>query len=412
MKEEIFVEKIRAQGGTPYIVGGWVRDFIRQAMPKDKDYMVTGLNENDFLKIFPMAKPVGKSFPVFLLKIDAKISEVALARRDIKVGSGYRGFSIIANAEVSLEEDLYRRDTTINSMALELPQKILHDPYNGKIAIKQRKIIAVSEHFIEDPVRSLRAARQAAEFDFSIDSGTYKYMQLTKNELKKEPAERILAELNRALKTNKPSIFFRSLQQADLLTVTFPEIARLIGKTQPKEFHPEGDAFEHTMLVLDEVAKITNSVRARFCALVHDLGKGLTPKQMEPHHYGHEITGITVLDSWNKRMIMPRDWLQAGKFVIKEHMRAPRLSKPAKILNLLLAINKEKITTDEFNAVILADNHSLPDYLVKADEFIKILNKISGSDAPQNLCGKQIAEWLHARRLTVLKSLISVTKTS
>lgn len=412
MKEEIFVEKIRAQGGTPYIVGGWVRDIIRQAVPKDKDYMVTGLNENDFLKIFPMAKPVGKSFPVFLLEIDDKISEVALARRDIKIGSGYRGFNIVTNANVSLEEDLYRRDTTINSMALELPQKILHDPYGGGIAIKQGKIIAVSEHFIEDPVRSLRAARQAAEFNFSIDSGTYKYMQLTKNELQKEPAERILAELNRALKTNKPSIFFRSLQQADLLTVTFPEIARLIGKTQPKEFHPEGDAFEHTMLVLDEVAKKTSSVRARFCALVHDLGKGLTPKQMEPHHYGHELTGIAVLDSWNKRMTMPRDWLQAGKFVIKEHMRAPRLGKIAKILNLLLAINKEKITTDEFNAVILADNRLLPIYLAKADEFIKILNKISGSNAPSNLCGKQIADWLYARRLATLKALISAAKSS
>lgn len=411
MQEKEFVEKVRGAGGTPYIVGGFVRDSVRGASPHDKDYMVTGLTEAALVELFPEAQRVGRSFPVFLVDIDGVNSEVALARRELKCGTGYRGFTVDASATVTLADDLYRRDTTMNSMAFELPEGTLHDPYNGQQAIIEREIVAVSEHFTEDPVRSLRAARQAAEFGFSIAPATYDYMRACREELAKEPSERIFSELRRALAAPKPSVFFRALRAAGLLEVTFPELNMLIGKTQPVEFHPEGDAFEHTMLVVDMVAGQTDSLLARFCGLVHDLGKGLTPKSMEPHHYGHEMRGAEVLAAWNRRMTLPHDWLLAGKFVISEHMRAPRLGKLPKRLDLLLAIDKSRLTVAEFNAVILADNHELPVYLTYAAEFIAELKKITGRDAPSRLVGPQIAEWIRARQLALLRGLIAAKRT-
>lgn len=410
MQEKEFVEKVRDAGGTPYIVGGFVRDSVRGAQPHDKDYMVTGLTERALTELFPDAQRVGRSFPVFLVDIDGVKSEVALARREEKCGTGYRGFTVDASATVTLEADLYRRDTTMNSMAFELPDLTLHDPFDGQRAILAREIVAVSEHFTEDPVRSLRAARQAAEFGFSIAPATYDYMRACREELAKEPTERIFSELRRALAAPKPSIFFRAMRAAGLLEVTFPELAMLIGKTQPVEFHPEGDAFEHTMLVVDMVAGQTESLLARFCGLVHDLGKGLTPKSMEPHHYGHELRGQDVLAAWNRRMTLPHDWLSAGRFVIAEHMRAPRLGKLPKRLDLLLAIDKSRLTVAEFNAVILADNHELPVYLTYAAEFIAELKKITGRDAPSRLVGPQIAEWIRARQLALLRGLIAAKR--
>lgn len=405
MTEAEFVNRLRNIKARVFIVGGWVRDYLRGQQPHDKDYMVAGITETDFQKIFPLARKAGKAFPVYLMMIDGKTCEVAFARKEKKTGQGYLGFSIDADAKVTPAEDLYRRDTTMNSIAMELPDKTIYDPYNGKAAIKAREIRAVSAHFIEDPVRALRASRQAAELDFTISDTTYEYMHKCQKELASEPAERKFNELRRALKAKQPSVFFRALHKADLLTATFPEIADLIGKTQPKEFHPEGDAFEHTMLVLDTVAAATYSLIARFCALTHDLGKGKTSQAMLPHHYGHELTGLTVLQAWNQRMTLPKDWLQASSFVISQHMRAPRLSKAAKIVDLLMAIDKSVLSIAEFNAVILADHHSLPEYLTRAAEILPKLKAINGTQAPADLTGRKIGEWLRTTRITTLKAM-------
>ena len=406
LTEHEFTEKMNQAGGKAYIVGGWVRDSLRGVAAHDKDYMVAGITEMAFVDIFPQAQKVGRSFPVFLLMIDDKKCEIAFARKEQKTGEGYRGFAIVYDPQVTVEEDLYRRDTAMNSMAMELPGLQLHDPYGGADDVRRQQIRAVSAHFCEDPVRALRAARQAAEFGFTITEETYRYMQACREELAAEPVERLYYELRRALAAARPSLFFRALARAELLTVTFPEVAALIGKKQPAAFHPEGDAFAHTMLVLDTVAVETDSLLARFCALVHDLGKGTTPQSMEPHHYGHEQRGQEVLHQWNARMTLPRDWLQGGTFVIREHMRAPRLGKAPKIVDLLLSLEHSVLTVPEFQAVIRADHHSLPYYLEHAEVFLQAMKQINGRDCPPGLMGKQIGEWLRNQQLVIYRKVL------
>ena len=174
--EQCFTEKLNQAGARAYIVGGWVRDRLRGVTPHDKDYMVAGITERTFMELFPQAQKVGRSFPVFLLTIDGRKCEIAFARKELKTGEGYRGFAIVYDPQVSVEDDLYRRDTAMNSMAMELPELQLHDPYGGADDVRQQRIRAVSAHFCEDPVRALRAARQAAEVGFTITEETYRYM--------------------------------------------------------------------------------------------------------------------------------------------------------------------------------------------------------------------------------------------
>lgn len=402
MTETEFVRKMKNIGVETYIVGGWVRDHLRGSKAKDKDYLLCGCLEEDFQSLFPTAEKVGKSFPVYLLKIDDERCEVAFARREKKQGTGYRGFEVEYDASITVEDDLYRRDTTMNSIAIRLTDGKIIDPYGGRADIEAGRIRAVSKHFCDDPVRALRAARQAAELGFEIEEETYMYMKACSREMKKEPVERFLEELRKALATEKPSVFFRSLKRADLLKITFPELAALIGKSQPKDFHPEGDAFEHTMLILDKVSANTASITARFAGLAHDLGKGETQKEMLPHHYGHEIRGLEVLQLWDNRMTMPKEWIKAASFVIKEHMRAPRLEKVGKIANLLLSITKSGLSIEEFNIIIRADHGSLPAYLEKGRLLIREMNKVSGREAPENLSGKAIGEWLMRKRVEIL----------
>jgi len=407
LTEVAFAAQVRALGGRAFIVGGWVRDQLRGVTAHDKDYMVSGLVEAAFQRTFPTAHKVGKAFPVYLLTIDGVQAEVAFARKERKIGQGYKGFATAYDPTVTVEEDLWRRDTTMNAMALELlPDGTrLLDPFHGREAVAARRISAVSEHFRDDPVRALRAARQAAAFGFSIDAVTYGYMRDCQQEVAAEPPERLLGELERALRTERPSIFFRALARADLLRVTFPELAALIGKTQPVAFHPEGDAFAHTLLIVDAVAAVTANVPARFAALVHDLGKGVTPPEMLPHHYGHEAKGLAVLAAWNDRMTLPVKWLQAARFVMREHMRAPVLTKPGKITALLLAIDKQRavLSVADFLAIIQADHHGLPDYLAAAEEIIPRLHTVTGRDCPPGLRGPAIGQWLFAAQCKIFQ---------
>ena len=367
MQEQEFVEKVRRCGGRVFIVGGWVRDKLRGAVPKDKDYVISGMSESLFCQAFPEAVKVGKSFPVYLLPVGGQDCEIAFARTERKTGAGYRGFAVSYDESVTIEEDLYRRDTTMNSMAIELPEDQLIDPYGGQLDVERRLICATSHHFCEDPVRALRAARQAAELDFAIDVQTLEQMKFCAVELLAEPPERLFQELVRALSAARPALFFIMLEKAGLLKVVFPELHALRGQSQPEEFHPEGDAFVHTLQVLEQTSTMTEDLLVRFGALVHDLGKGLTPKHVLPHHYGHEHGGLVALASWAKRMTFPRRWLQAAEFIIVEHMRAARLKKTGKIVELLLKAAKNPIGIAGLKAIVLADHKSLPFYLEQAE---------------------------------------------
>ncbi|MCI6159528.1 MAG: HD domain-containing protein [Selenomonadaceae bacterium] len=410
MLEPNFVQDIAELGGRCFLVGGWVRDHIRGVPAHDKDYMVSGVAAEAFEQTFPKAKKVGKAFPVYLVEIDGRSSEVAFARIEKKTGPGYTGFSVDASPKVTLLEDLCRRDTTMNAMAIELipaegrMEHRLWDPYGGQGDIAAKTIRAVSAHFCEDPVRALRAARQAAQFGFSITEDTYALMRKCRDELCGEPSERIQGELSRALETRRPSVFFRALQRAGLLEVTFPEIHALIGKTQPAAFHPEGDAFEHTMLVLDTVSAGSRDKLVRFCALTHDLGKGVTPSSMLPHHYGHEEKGVTVLEAWNRRMTLPRDWRKAARFVITEHMRAGRLKHPGKIVRLLLSIESAGLTVDGFRTIVRADHHGLPYYLEHATEIVAALHAVRGDNHPDGMRGPAVGDWVLSRRIARFKA--------
>ena len=406
MREEEFVKAVEGAGGTVYLVGGWVRDHLRGATPRDKDFVITGLEREAFAELFPAASLIGHAFPVYLVEIDGVRSEVSFARRERKSGHGYRGFAVDFGAEVTIEDDLFRRDTRINSMAYRLPAMELIDPYGGRGDLAHRLIRATSHHFSEDPVRALRAARQAAELGFVIDDGTRTLMADCAAELGEEPTERIVHELSRALAAPQPSLFFEALAHASLLESVFPEIFALKGKTQPPEYHPEGDAYCHTMQIVDVVARETQTLEARFAALVHDIGKGKTPEEMLPHHYGHEQRGLLVLDAWNKRMTLPKSWLMAARFVIKEHMRAPLLKKTGKIADLLLAVEKSGLSFADFRRIICADHGTLPYYLVHGEELLRKMLQVRGTEAPPELRGADVGKWLREERVRRLAQLL------
>ncbi len=406
MREEQFVKAVEGAGGTVYLVGGWVRDHLRGATPRDKDFVITGLEREAFAELFPAASLIGHAFPVYLVEIDGVRSEVSFARRERKSGHGYRGFAVDFGAEVTIEDDLFRRDTRINSMAYRLPAMELIDPYGGRGDLAHRLIRATSHHFSEDPVRALRAARQAAELGFVIDEGTQVLMADCAAELEEEPTERIVHELSRALAAPQPSLFFEALAHASLLELVFPEIFALKGKTQPPQYHPEGDAYCHTMQIVDVVARKTQTIEARFAALVHDIGKGQTPEEMLPHHYGHEQRGILVLDAWNERMTLPKSWLMAARFVIKEHMRAPLLKKTGKIADLLLAVEKSGLSFADFRRIICADHGTLPYYLVHGEELLRKMLQVRGTEAPSELRGADVGKWLREERVRRLAQLL------
>jgi tRNA nucleotidyltransferase (CCA-adding enzyme) len=401
MKELDFAKKVNEIGGTAYLVGGAVRDKFRGVPAHDKDYCITGVKDSIFAENFPNALKFGKSFPVYGVNIDGKNCEVALARTEKKVGAGYRGFKVNFNSEIKIEQDLYRRDTTINAMAIDILREELIDPFGGREDVANKKIRAVSEHFIEDPVRALRAARQSAQFNFEITPETLHAMNLCAFELKDEPGERIFAELENALKTDKPSIFFRNLERAGILEVTFPEIAHLIGKIQSPEFHPEGDAYEHTLQIVDEVASVNSKPVIRFAALVHDLGKGKTPENELPHHYQHETRGLEVLEEMSERIHLPTDWKKIAEFVISEHMRAPVMTRSSKIVDFLIALHKSKISVEDFNDIINFDHHGLPSHLVNAKIILAELLKVSGKNAPPELTGSEIGNWIRNERIKI-----------
>ena len=406
MREEEFVKAVEGAGGTVYLVGGWVRDHLRGATPRDKDFVITGLERDVFAELFPAASLIGHAFPVYLVEIDGVRSEVSFARRERKTGHGYRGFAVDFGAEVTIEDDLFRRDTRINSMAYRLPAMELIDPYGGRGDLAHRLIRATSHHFSEDPVRALRAARQAAELGFVIDDGTRTLMADCAAELEEEPTERIVHELSRALAAPQPSLFFEALAHASLLESVFPEIFALKGKTQPPQYHPEGDAYCHTMQIVDVVARKTRTIEARFAALVHDIGKGKTPEEMLPHHYGHEQRGLLVLDAWNERMTLPKSWLMAARFVIKEHMRAPLLKKTGKIADLLLAVEKSGLSFADFRRIICADHGTLPYYLVHGEVLLRKMLQVRGTEAPPELRGADVGKWLREERMRLLAQLL------
>lgn len=365
--------QIKTAGGELYAVGGCVRDWHLDIMyPKDFDLLLTGLTREQFLELYPTAQMVGDAengFPVFLLQIAGYVCEVAFARTEKKVGEGYMGFETYTHPTITVEEDLLRRDLTINAMAVNVLTGRLIDPFEGRLDLKKGIIRHVSSAFSEDPLRVLRAARFAARFGFTISKETLAYMYVLKGELTTFKPERVFEETKKALMGRKPSLYFRSLKEAGVLDVHYKEVADLIGVEQPAKFHPEGDVFEHTMSVLDAMAELTDRIEMRFVALVHDFGKADSPQKWErdpesfPHstHYGHEELGVKHVEALCKRLKLPRAWLRAGVFGAEFHGKMHKLAEVKntksvrKIVKMIEDSNRNPIGTKGMALIALAD---------------------------------------------------------
>lgn len=299
-----------------YLVGGGVRDSLLGLTVKDRDWVVVGETPNSMLT--QGFKPVGKDFPVFLHPKTHE--EYALARTERKAGHGYRGFTIYAAPDVSLEEDLARRDLTINAIAQATDGSLI-DPFNGQADLNNKILRHVSPAFVEDPVRVLRLARFAARFGFDVADETKLLVKkmVDSGELNHLVPERIWQELSKALATNTPSRFFMCLKDMDALATLFPDVDRLFGVPQDIRWHPEVDTGVHVMMVLDQAARLTNDLAVRFAALCHDLGKGLTPKNILPRHTGHEDTSVTLTAELCEQLRVPSDIRDLARLVAKHH---------------------------------------------------------------------------------------------
>lgn len=397
MSENEFAERIAALGGQLYVVGGWVRDRLIGRSSEDKDYVVCGLAAETLERKFQVHS-VGRQFPVYLLEVGGRLSEVALARTERKTGTGYHGFEAHFSPDTTIEEDLYRRDTRMNSMALRLPGRELIDPFGGRGDIENKIIRATSEHFRDDPVRALRAARQSAQLGFSIETGTVKLMSACRSELTREPGERVFAEMRKALASPRPELFFTALRDAKILDAVFPELAALIGVEQPVFCHRGLDAFAHTMEVLRRTAALSGVAETRFAALVHDLGKGLTPQEDWPHHIGHEARGLAALEQFNGRMTLPRSWHRFARFIIANHMRLPRLRRPGAVVTVIGEMQRGGFDAAEVSAVIRADHGALPDFLRRYCQYAAVLaEERVRLTFPPLLPPRERGRWLNAR---------------
>ena len=325
-----------------YLVGGAVRDKLLGRRVIDHDHVVVGARPEDMLALG--YRPVGKDFPVFLHPQTSE--EYALARTERKTGRGYHGFAFHADPDVTLEQDLARRDLTINAIA-EDEQGRLVDPYGGARDIEQRVLRHVSPAFVEDPVRLLRVARFAARFaplGFTVAAETMALLQqmVRNGEVDHLVPERVWAETRKALGEAQPSAFLRVLREAGALAVLFPEIDALYGIPQRAEFHPEIDTGIHVEMVLDAAAALApGNDLIGFCALVHDLGKALTPREELPRHVGHEHRGVQPLRALAARLKVPTDYAELAELVCREHLNAHRAFelKPATVLKLLTALD-------------------------------------------------------------------------
>lgn len=380
--------------------------MLRGAAPHDKDYVITGVTEGFFVSAFPRAFKSGVKFPVYRMNIGGETREIAFARGETKSGVGYRGFDVSLSPDTTIEDDLYRRDTTMNAIALNLRGGEIIDPYNGKSDISAGIIRAVSPHFSDDPIRALRAARQAAQFGYAIAPDTIGLMTSCRGELPAEPGERFVKELTLALMCGKPSMFFVNLSRAGILDVSFPRVHALVGRPQPPEHHPEGDAFIHTMEAADRAARRTDRIEIRFAALAHDLGKALTPDEFLPRHPDHDARGLDALREWNREMTLPRLWRACASFAISEHMRAKKMTDPAKIAALVERLRTHPIGADGFETIMFADRGVMPAIAENLRGYIRAANSVKASDAPPELSGKALGDWLKNARAKAVGEII------
>ncbi len=344
---------------TTYIVGGAVRDGLLGLPLQDRDHVVVGATPEEMVALG--FRPVGKDFPVFLHPDTHE--EYALARTERKTARGYKGFAVHAAPDVTLEQDLLRRDLTINAIAMAEDGSLI-DPYGGRADLEARLFRHVSGAFAEDPVRILRVARFAARFpDFTLAPETLALMRqmVAAGEVDALVAERVWQELSRGLQEATPSRMFRVLRECGALARLLPEVDRLFGVPQPPQHHPEIDTGEHVMQVIDEAARQGLNLPARVAALLHDLGKGATPPEFWPKHHGHEGRGVALVKALCERLRAPLECRDLAIMVARDHGNTHRALelRPATVLELLERADalRRPERFEDFLAACAADFH-------------------------------------------------------
>lgn len=318
-----------------YVVGGAVRDRLLGRPAQDRDWVVVGATPDQMTAAGFL--PVGRDFPVFLHPETRE--EYALARTERKTAPGYRGFVVHADPGVSLEDDLRRRDLTINAMAEDADGEVI-DPFGGQADLRDRVLRHVSDAFVEDPVRILRLARFAARFsDFTVAPETLALMRsmVDDGEADALVPERVWQEISRGLMEGRPSRMFEVLRACGALRVVMPELDRLWGVPQRAEHHPEVDTGLHAMMVLDLSARLALSLEVRFACLCHDLGKGTTPAEILPRHHAHESRSVQLLRDVCERWKVPAACRELAEVVAREHGNVHRSESldPTAVVRLL-----------------------------------------------------------------------------
>lgn len=399
-----------------YLVGGAVRDQLLNIPVFDKDWVVVGSNAENMLAAG--FRQVGNDFPVFLHPQTGQ--EYALARQERKLSTGHKGFETNTEA-VSLEEDLGRRDLTINAMAQAADGEII-DPFHGREDLQSRCLRHVSDAFYEDPLRVLRVARFAAQlgnFNFYIAAETLDLLKemSSEGELNNLTPERVWRETEKALKSPKPSVYFETLKQIGALKVILPEVDALFGIPQRPEFHPEIDAGLHTMLSLEKIAQASVDPRLRFAVLTHDLGKATTPKEVLPKHTGHEGRSAELTDELCNRLRVPNNYRKLAILVARHHLlchQSLRL-KPTTIERLLgnLGAWKQGSLVNDFTQCCMADARGrtgLEERPYPQVAFLLECELMAKQVSPQELLdqgfsGKKLGEQMRLQRLEKIRSV-------
>lgn len=400
-----------------YRVGGSVRDELLGLPVKDHDYVVVGSDPEEMVRLG--FRPVGKDFPVFLHPETGE--EYALARTERKTGRGYKGFTVYAAAEVTLEQDLARRDLTINAIARD-EHGALIDPFGGAQDLQRGVLRHVSPAFAEDPVRILRVARFAARFAFEIAPETLALMRrmVQDGEVDHLVPERAWQELSRGLMEPRPSLMLEALRACSALARILPEVDVLFGVPQPPEHHPEVDTGLHILLVIDYAASRHLSLPVRFAALTHDLGKGNTPRERWPSHIGHEERSVALIRGLCERLRVPNDCRDLALLCARHHGEIHRAQelRPATIVKLLERCDALR-RPERFEDLLLAcacDYHGRPGYealsYAPAPLLRKALDAARGVDAAAIAAAhvgqpKKIAAVLHEARVRTVKEALS-----
>ena len=395
-------------------VGGAVRDSLLEREVRERDWVVVGSSADELLQLG--YKSVGKDFPVFLHPETGE--EHALARTEQKVGPGYHGFSFDTSSVVTLEEDLGRRDLTINAMARDGEGAVI-DPYGGRRDLEARTLRHVSEAFAEDPLRILRVGRFAARFNelgFTVATETMALMRrmVEAGEASALKPDRVWQETEKALAEQDPRVYFEVLRECHALAIVFPELEALFGVPQPAKWHPEIDTGVHTLMAVQMAAQLSESVAVRFAALTHDLGKAETPKEILPRHLGHEERSVELLRHFCERLPVPRRYRELAMAVARYHGTVHRAGglKPTTVQKLIDSVDglRRPERFEDFLLACEADARGRSGLETRPYPQADILRSalaaardVRSEDIEGDLQGRALGERLRARRIEAIR---------